>query len=111
MATNVPVAPAACQRAAGSAFAEEKSGCELVASARGDHAEAEDACEPCNEEKDPDPAAQVAADAGAEGQAAERQGDEPHDLPEHRPRLISTERRRLGGTQAWVGGDLGWLPS
>jgi hypothetical protein len=31
--------------------------------------------------KDPDPAAQVAADVGAEGQAAERQGDEPMTCP------------------------------
>jgi hypothetical protein len=44
--------------------------------------EAEDGRESCNEEKDSDPAAQVAPDRGAEGRAAERQGDEPHHLPE-----------------------------
>jgi hypothetical protein len=62
--------------------------------------EAEDARESCDEEQDSDPAAQVAADVGAEGQAAERQGDESHDLPEHRPRLIATERCGGGGTHS-----------
>jgi hypothetical protein len=50
--------------------------------------------------------AQVAADVRAEGEEPERQGDEAHHLPEHRPRLIASDRRRVGGTQAWMGGYL-----
>jgi hypothetical protein len=43
--------------------------------------EAEGARERSDEEEDPVPAAQVTADRRAKGQAAERQGDEPHDCP------------------------------
>ena len=71
-ATNPPVASAACQTADGSAFAYEP----------------DDAAEPCNEEEDSEPATHVPPDVCAEGEGAERQGHEPHDLPEHRPRLI-----------------------
>ena len=44
----------------------------------------------------PDPAAQVAADVGAEGEAAEGQRDQPHDLPEHGSGLVAGQRYRLG---------------
>ena len=52
------------------------------------------------------PAAQVAADVGAEGQAAEGQRDQAHDLPEHGSRLVTGQRYRLGERGSGHGASL-----
>jgi hypothetical protein len=44
----------------------------------------------------PKPAAQVAADVGADGQAAERQRDQSHDLPEHGSGAVPGQRYGAG---------------
>jgi hypothetical protein len=73
---------------------------------RGGDVEADDAPEARDEGQDSQAAAQVAADVRAEGEEPERQGHEAHHLSEHRPRLVASDRRRVGGTQAWMGGEL-----
>jgi hypothetical protein len=98
------VAPAACQTAAGSA--EQEGDRHLLARARGRDVQADDAPEARDEGQDSPASAQVPADVRAEGQKAERQGDEPHHLSEHRPCLIAGDCCRVGETQAGRGGYL-----
>ena len=66
--------------------------------------ESEDACERADEEQQPGPTAQIAAEVGAERRESDRDGDVPHDLAEQLPSLVA--RDRLAGERRVVVGGL-----
>src|SRR3954463_10180621 len=83
---------------------EEQADRQLLAALGGGGIESEQARERAEEQHQPGAAAQIAAEVSAERGQGDRDGDEPHHLPEQPPRLVA--RDRLDGERPVVVGGL-----